>query len=280
MAWLMVSPTLLIVLSIALIPVLATVYLSLHHATVARTGSFTGLANYGAVLRDPIFSEALTNTAVFTVVSVVIELIIGLTVALVLNSSFRGRGLVRATVLLPWAFPLSIAAVLARLMLQDQVGIGSYLARSVGLIHGPILSSPGALLVVIIIVDVWTSTPFMAFLLLAGLQAIPGSLYEAAEVDGAGPFQRLLRITLPLLKPSILVALLFRTLQAWAVYDLFYVMALNQTNSISTYVYQDVRGSGLQFGPGAAAAVLTFVSSLFIAGLFLKTFGARTVQET
>ena len=280
LAWLMVSPTVVVVLAIALIPVLETVYLSLHHSTVVQTGSFAGLDNYRTVWSDPAFHEALANTAIFTIVSVSIELAIGLAVALVLNSQFRGRGWVRAVVLLPWAFPLAVAAVLARLMLQDQVGIGAYLARSVGLVNGPILSNPTALLVAIIIVDVWTSTPFMAFLLLAGLQTIPDNVYEAAQVDGANAWQRFAHITLPLLKPATLVALLFRTLQAWAVYDLFYVMALNQTSSLSTYVYEDVRVSELQFGPGTAAAVFTFVSSLAIAAMFLKSFGVRAVQET
>ena len=275
-AWAMVMPTILVILAVALLPILDTVWLSLHQASVTETGNFVGLGNFKFLFSDPVFLEALKNTGIFTVVSVSVELVIGLGIALVLNQHFRGRGAVRAIVLLPWAFPLSVAAVLARLMLQDQVGILSYIAHSLGLVDGPILSNPTALLVSVIMIDVWTSVPFMALLLLAGLQTIPGEVHEAARVDGASGVQRFFRITLPLLWPAILVALLFRTLQAWAVYDLFYVLAQQQLESLSTYVYQGVRISELNFAPGTAAAVFTFVTSLGIVFLFIRGFGART----
>ena len=278
-AWAMVSPTILVVLAVALLPIADTVWLSLHQASVTETGDFVGLDNFKFLFSDPVFTEALKHTAIFTVVSVAIELVLGLGIALVLNQHFRGRGAVRAIVLIPWAFPLSVAAVLGRLMLQDQIGVLSYIAHSLGLAHGPILSDPNSLLVSVILVDVWTSVPFMALLLLAGLQTIPGDVIEAARVDGASAVQRFLRITLPLLWPAILVALLFRTLQAWAVYDLFYVMAQRQLESLSTYVYQGVRISELNFAPGTAAAVFTFLTSLAIAALFIRGFGARTAEE-
>ncbi len=278
-AWAMVSPTVLVVLAVALIPVLQTVWLSLHQATVTEMGPFVGLDNFDFLFSDPAFTEALRNTAIFTVVGVSIELLLGLGIALVLNQHFRGRGAVRAIVLIPWAFPLSVAAVLGKLMLQDQVGILAHFAQSLGLVDGPILSDPNSLLFAVILVDVWTSVPFIALLLLAGLQTIPGEVTEAARVDGASAVQRFFRITLPLLRPAILVALLFRTLQAWAVYDLFYVMAQRQLESISTYVYEGVRISELNFAPGTAAAVFAFVTSLAIAMLFIRGFGARTAGE-
>ncbi|HVO55068.1 MAG TPA: sugar ABC transporter permease [Solirubrobacterales bacterium] len=278
-AWAMVAPTILVVLAVALLPIADTVWLSLHQASVTETGAFVGLDNFKFIFSDPAFTEALKNTAIFTVVSVAIELVLGLGIALVLNQHFRGRGAIRAIVLIPWAFPLSVAAVLGRLMLQDQVGILSYIAHGLGLAHGPILSDPNSLLVSVILVDVWTSVPFMALLLLAGLQTIPGEVIEAARVDGASAAQRLFRITLPLLWPAILLALLFRTLQAWAVYDLFYVMAQRQLESLSTYVYQGVRVSELNFAPGTAAAVFTFLTSLAIVVLFIRGFGARTAGE-
>lgn len=278
-SWAMVTPTILVVLAVAFLPVLDTIYLSLHHATVTETGGFAGLANYSFLFSDPTFRSALVDTTIFTAAAVSVELVIGLGVALVLNERFRGRGAVRAIVLIPWAFPLSVAAVIGRLMLQDQVGIVSYLAHSIGLAHSPILSNPTSLLISVIVVDIWTSTPFMALLLLAGLQTIPQELNEAARVDGATAVQRFFHITLPLLRPAMLVALLFRTLQAWAVYDLFYVMAGRQINSLSTYVYEGVRISELNFAPGAAAAVFTFATSLAIALIYIKGFGVRTVQE-
>lgn len=278
-AYSMLLPTVAIVLAVALIPVLDTIYLSLHHSSVTATGGFAGLDNYTTLFKDPAFREALKNTSIFTVVSVSIELVVGLGVALVLNRRFRGRGLLRTAVLMPWAFPLVVAALLFRLMLQDQVGILSYVAHQVGLAHGPILSDPTSLMISLIVVDVWTSTPFMAVLLLAGLQTIPDDVLEAARVDGATAVQRFFRVTLPLLTPALLVGLLFRTLQAWSVYDLFWVMAQRQLDSLSTYVYESVRVSQLDFAPGAAAAVLIFASSILIALVYMKGLGHRGTEE-
>lgn len=267
------SPTLVVILLVTLVPVAVTAYLSVHQATLDSAGAYVGLDNYRYIAGDPAFRLALQNTALFTIVAVAIELVLGLAVAVVLNQAFRGRAVLRSIVLLPWAFPLSVAAVLGRLMLQDQTGIVSTLLTRVGLVHGSILSSPSDLLTATIVVDVWTSTPFVAFLLLAGLQSIPPSVLEAAAVDGAGPVRLLWHVILPLLRSAILVAILFRTLQAWAVYDLFYVMGLNQINSLSTYVYRDVRLSELQFAHGSAAAVFVFATSLLIAVAFMKGLG-------
>lgn len=278
-AWAMVAPTVLVVLAVAFLPVVDTIYLSLHHSTVTHTGGFAGLSNFTALFSDPAFLQSLKYTTIFTLVSIPVELVIGMAVALVLHRRFRGRGLLRALVLIPWAFPLAVAAVLARLMLQDPFGILQYLAQQVGLVHGPILSNYTALLVGVIVVDVWTSTPFIALLLLAGLQTIPTDVLEAARVDGATRVQSFFHVTLPLLKPAMLVALLFRTLQAWAVYDLFWVMAEHNINSLSTYVYQGVTQSDLNFAPATAAAVFAFVTSLAIALVYIKGFGTRTVQE-
>jgi ABC-type sugar transport system permease subunit len=278
-AWAMVTPTILAVLAVALVPVLAAAYLSLHHATISQTGGFAGLANYSALFSDPAFTEALKYTAIFTVLTVAIEFAIAMPVALVLHRRFRGRGALRALVLIPWAFPLAIAAVLARLMLQDPFGLVQYWLGQIGLVHGPILSNTTGLLLAIVAVDVWTSTPFVALLLLAGLQTIPEELHEAARVDGATSVQLFFRITLPLLRPAILVAALFRTLQAWAAFDLFWVMAGRNIDSLSTYVYQGITQTSLNFAPATAAAVFTFASALAIALLFIKGFGAKTVQR-
>lgn len=275
----MVSPAVLLIVVVAFLPVLYTIYLSLHEATVTTTGSFVGLANYVEVFEDPAFRSALANTVIFTVVSVPLELALGLGIALTLNRWFRGRGLMRAAVLVPWAFPVVISALMWRLMLQDQVGIVSYVAQTVGLGDGPILSNRTSLMIAAIGVDVWKTTPFMALLLLAGLQTIPGEVLEAARVDGANAVQRLWRIVLPLLKPTILVALLFRTLEAWSVYDLFWVMSDRKLDSLSTYVYEGVRVSQLQFAPGTAAAVFVFVTAIAIAMVYLKGLGARTGIE-
>ena len=278
-AYYMVLPALLIILLVAFFPILQAVNLSLRQATVAVTGPFVGFENYSEMFQNPGFMEGLTNTLIFTVVSVTLEFFIGLVIALAINRAFRGRGLVRAAVLVPWAFPTVISAVMWRLMFQDQVGIVNYVANAVGIISQPILSDRTLLLVGVILVDVWKTTPFVALLLLAGLQTIPGDVYEAARVDGANVWQRFLRITLPLLYPTILVALLFRTLDAYRVFDLFWALSNRELESLSTFVYEGVRVSQLQFAQGNAASVFIFVTAFLIALFFIKVLGMQTSTE-
>src|SRR5918999_5118251 len=180
----MVLPALLIILIIAFFPILQAINLSLRQATVIQAGPFVGLENYTEMFQNPDFLEGLTNTAIFTVVSVTLEFLIGLGIALAINQAFAGRGLVRAAILVPWAFPTVISAVMWRLMFQDQVGVINYVVNTLGIISQPILSDRTLLLIAAVGVDVWKTTPFMALLLLAGLQTIPGDVYEAARVDG------------------------------------------------------------------------------------------------
>ncbi len=275
----MVLPSLVIILIVALIPIVSSVWLSLHQATIVQTGAFVGLQNYITVFQDSSFLSGFKNTLIFTVVSVFFEFIIGLAIALAINRAFRGRGLVRAAVLVPWAFPTVISAAMWRLMFQDQVGIINYVANTLGLINQPILSNNTLLLIAAILVDVWKTTPFMALLLLAGLQTIPGDVYEAARVDGANILQRFFQITLPLLKPTILVAVLFRTLDSYRVFDLFWVLSNRQLESLSTYVYEGVRITQLQFATGNAAAVFIFVTAFLLALFFIKVLGMQTSTE-
>jgi trehalose/maltose transport system permease protein len=166
-----------------------------------------------------------------------------------------------------------------RLMFQDQVGVINYVANALGIISEPILSDDTLLLIGATLVDVWKTTPFMALLLLAGLQTIPGEVYEAAKVDGANMMQRFFRITLPLLKGTILVAVLFRTLDAYRVYDLFWALSNRELDSLSTFVYEGVRISQLNFAPGNAAAVFIFVTAFLIALFFIKVLGMQTSAE-
>jgi trehalose/maltose transport system permease protein len=278
-AYYMILPALIIVFVVAFYPVLYGIVLSFTDSTVIAFGSFVGLENYVEMFQNPDFLEGLSNTLIFTVVSVGLEFAIGLAIALAINQAFRGRGLVRAAVLVPWAFPTVISAAMWRLMFQNQVGIIQYVANAVGLISEPILSDRTLLLIAAIVVDTWKTTPFMALLLLAGLQVIPGDVYEAARVDGANVMQRFFRITLPLLKGAILVALLFRTLDAYRAYDLFWVLGNRTLQSLSTFVYEGVRISQLQFGQGNAAAVFIFVTSFLIALFFIRVLGMRTSVE-
>jgi trehalose/maltose transport system permease protein len=279
MAYYMVLPALLIIVVVAFFPILYGIVLSLTDSTVTAFGSFVGLENYTEMFQDPDFRVGLFNTVVFTVASVTLEFVIGLAIALAVNRAFRGRGLVRAAILVPWAFPTVISAVMWRLMFQPGIGIFQYVGETIGLISGPVLSDPTLLLIAAILIDVWKTTPFMALLLLAGLQVIPGEVYEAARVDGANVWQRFFRITLPLLKGAILVAVLFRTLDAYRVYDLFWAFGARELQSLSTFVYEGVRISQLQFGPGNAAAVFIFVTAFLIALFFIKVLGMQTSAE-
>lgn len=278
-AYYMVLPALLIILIIAFYPVLSSIWLSVHQSTITQTGPFNGLENYKGIFQNSDFLDGLFNTIVFTVASVILEFILGLGIALAINRAFRGRGLVRAAVLVPWAFPTVISAAMWRLMFQDQVGVINVVANDIGLISQPILSDRTLLLIASILVDTWKTTPFMALLLLAGLQTIPGDVYEAARVDGANVFQRFFQLTLPLLKPTILVAVLFRTLDSYRVYDLFWVMSNRQLESLSTFVYKGVRISQLQFAQGNAAAVFIFITAFLLALFFIYGLGMQTSTE-
>ncbi|CAN5811982.1 sugar ABC transporter permease [soil metagenome] len=278
-AYYMILPTLVTIVVIAFFPIAYSVLLSVTDSSLTDIGSFVGIQNYVDVFVNGDFLGGLTNTVVFTVVSVFFEFIIGLAIALAINKAFRGRGLVRAAILVPWAFPPAISAAMWRLMMQDQVGIIQYVASTLGVISQPILSDQGLLLISCIVVDVWKTTPFMALLLLAGLQTIPGDVYEAARVDGANVMQRFWRITLPLLKNAALVALLFRTLDSYRMFDLFWVMTNQELQSLSTFVFESLRVSQLQFPQGNAAAVFIFVSAFLIALFFIRVLGMQTSQE-
>jgi trehalose/maltose transport system permease protein len=280
LAYILVTPAVVIILAIALVPLLYAIWLSFQEIIINQSSSFVGLQNYGEMLQDPDFHSALINTTVFTVLSVSLELVAGMAIALALSRAFKGRGIARATALAPWAFPPAIAAVMWRLMFQDQVGGGivAYLIKSSGIYTHPILGSDAALIGAAVLVDAWKTTPFMALLLLAGLQVIPQDVYEASKVDGATSWQQFWRVTLPLVRPAMLVALLFRTLDAWRVYDLLWVMGNRQLNSLSVYVYNGVKISQLNFSLGNAAAVFVFLSSIAIAFVFIKVLGTRAVE--
>jgi trehalose/maltose transport system permease protein len=278
-AYYMVLPALLIIVVVAFYPILSSLWLSLHEATITSTGAFAGFENYREMFSNSDFMEGLSNTVIFTVASVLLEFVIGLAIALAINRAFVGRGLVRAAVLVPWAFPTVVSAVMWRLMFQNDVGIINYVANALGIISDPILSDRTLLLIAAILVDTWKTTPFMALLLLAGLQTISGDVYEAARVDGANVIQRFFQITLPLLKPTILVAVLFRTLDSYRVFDLFWAMSNRELESLSTFVYKGVKISQLQFAQGNAAAVFIFVTAFLIALFFIKVLGMQTSTE-
>jgi multiple sugar transport system permease protein len=227
---------------------------------------------------DGRFWQSLTNSLVFTVVSVVIELILGMGIALVLNTAFRGRGVVRTIAILPWALPTALIALAWTWIFNDQFGVVNDILIKLGLIQAGInwLGDPTLAMVALIVADVWKATPFISILLLAGLQSIPSDLYEAYAIDGATPWQSFRQITLPLLMPQILIAALFRIAQSFGIFDLVAVMTgggpAGATEMVSIYVYSTVMRY-LDFGYGAALVVITFlvlIVSVWVATTILK----------
>lgn len=284
LAWLFVLPALGLVALVALFPLGWTAWESLHLHDLRmpwRGRPFIGLANYVELLGDPRFHGALLHTIGFTVVSVALELVIGLAAALALDRAFRGRGLVRAAVVLPWAIPTVVAALLWRFMFESEAGIANAALEGLGVVREPVVWFVRAQTawVPVVLADVWKATPFVALLLLAGLQGIDRSLYEAAAVDGAGPWWRLRHVTLPLLKPAILVALVFRTLDAFRVFDLIYVMTGGgpgtATEPIALYTFNALL-QNLRFGYGAALSMVVFAITFALALLYIRWLGAGT----
>lgn len=278
--WWFLSPTLLVLFLVGLYPLLQTFWMSLTDARMAsgREPQFVGLQNYADLLTRRPFWDAVTTTVIFTVTSVTLELILGLFIALIVHSSFRGRGLLRAAMLIPWALPTVVSAKIWNYMLVDTYGVvNDILVTRLGILPEKIawLAEPGLALGAVIAVDVWKTTPFAALLLLAGLQMIPRQTYEAAAVDGASAWQQLTRITLPLLKPMILVVLIFRTLDALRVFDAIWVLTRGQlgTESMATYTFRQMIDFR-RLGFGSACSVTIFVLiAIFVAFFLLLTRG-------
>ncbi|MDC7699314.1 carbohydrate ABC transporter permease [Vogesella indigofera] len=267
MAWLLVAPSLLVLLAIAGLPLLRTFWMSLSDAQLADLSSrqFVGLANYigdSGVLSDPEWWGAVRNTLWFALMSVGMETVLGLGIALMLNHPSRLKTLLRAAVLVPWAIPTVVSAKMWSWMLHDQFGVINAMLLALGLIGEPLAwtADPDLAFATIVLVDVWKTTPFMALLILAALQMVPSDCYEAARVDGVPKWSVFLHLTLPLITPAVLVAMIFRTLDALRVFDLIYVMTSNSrtTKSMSVYVREQMIDFQL-VGYGSAAATLLFL---------------------
>ncbi|MFX3617141.1 MAG: carbohydrate ABC transporter permease [Sporolactobacillus sp.] len=248
------------------------------------TSNFIGLKGYWRALTDARLGSALWNTLLFTVVSVFFEFVLGLGLAMIMNKAFRGQGLIRTTSLIPWAIPTAVAALMWSYLYDGSSGIVANFFQTIGLIPNSsdlLLSQTGAMISTIL-ADVWKTTPYMAILLLAGLQNIPEGIYEAAGIDGANKVQKFFRITLPMLKPAILVALLFRTLDAFRVFDLIYVLTNGgpggATETLSLYSYKMMFGQ-TNFGYGSVIVMLMFVCVAIIATLYVKVLGANLMDK-
>jgi trehalose/maltose transport system permease protein len=263
LGWLLLLPALAVVAFVAFYPLGKTVYQSFTDqqflAGIEPT-KWVGLQNYKDLWHDPDFRHSVTLTIKFTVITVAFEFVFGLIIALVVNSSFRGRGAMRAVMLVPWAIPTVVAAQMWKWMLNDTFGVITDLTKKTHASSNPPSWLTDHPLASVCAVDIWKTTPFVALLLLAGLQVIPKDLYEAAAVDGASKIQQFFRITLPLLMPAILVTLVFRTLDALRVFDVFYVFFGNRpdTQTMAVYDQSTIVGDG-SVGYGAAISVAIFL---------------------
>src|ERR1044071_5766545 len=277
LAFAMVSPSMLLIALVAAYPILYAVWLSLHEYSVrvaglSRWAGPLGLNNYKTALQNSEFWDAMVTTLIFTVSSVFLELLIGLAMALAMHKAFRGQGALRTVVLVPWAILTVVTAIMWKTMFVSPYGFVNTILGTSTVWLG---SEPQAL-IVIIIADVWKTAPFMALLILAGLQVIPGEIYEAAKVDGASTWQRFRKITLPLLMPAILVALIFRTLDALRIFDLPYVLTQGQngTSTLST-IAQETFATNRIYGLGSAMAVLTFIVVMIVSFSYIRFVGGN-----
>jgi multiple sugar transport system permease protein len=277
-AWLLCAPAVTVMLLVTGYPILYAVYLSLRKEDLRFPGQseFVGLANYADVLTSSTWWSDVFNTLVVTVFSVGIELVLGMLIALVMHRAIFGRGAVRTSVLIPYGIVTVVAAFTWLYAFQKTSG---FVPQWLGLQTDPFASRAGSFLV-IILTEVWKTTPFMALLLLAGLSLVPDELHEAARVDGASAWQRFWRITVPLIRPAILVALLFRTLDAFRVFDTVFIQTrgANGTETVSILGYNELI-TRLNLGVGSAVSVLIFLCVILIAVIFVKGLGASTAQQ-
>jgi multiple sugar transport system permease protein len=281
---LLAAPAILTILLIAVIPLAGTIWDSLFRLSLRFENAprpFIGLDNYVSVLTDDAWYNALSVTGLVAGVSVAAELVLGMIIALLINRSFRGRGIVRASVLVPWALTTVVSAKMWAWIYDGRYGVANDLLLRVGLIDAPIifLVKPEVTIWAMIVAEIWKTTPFMALLILAGLQLIPSELYEASALDGASRWQTFWRVTLPLLKPTILVAMLFRTIDAVRMFDLPRVLTNGgpgkSTETVVLYTYNTLFTS-LNFGYGSTLAVMSFLIVMFISFIYIKVLGTPT----
>ena len=280
LAWMLCAPAVVTMVLVTGFPIAYAVYLSLqkYDLRFPDQKEFVGLSNYVDVLTSSTWWSDVWNTSLITIVSVSIELVLGMLIALVMHRAIFGRGPVRAAILIPYGIVTVVAAFAWRYAFDPTSGF----VQGLPLISdsaAPLTERSGSL-IVIILTEVWKTTPFMALLLLAGLALVPDELHEAAKVDGASAIQRFFRITIPLMRPAILVALLFRTLDAFRLFDTVFIQTqgANGTETVSILSY-NVLISRVNLGLGSAVSVLIFICVLLIAFLFVKGLGTSTAQQ-
>jgi multiple sugar transport system permease protein len=273
LGWMLCAPAAIVMLAVTAYPIGYAVYLSLQRLDLRfpDQSEFVGLDNYISVLTSSLWWDDVLNTVIITVASVAIELVIGMALALIMHRTIFARGPVRASILIPYGIITVVAAFAWQFAWTPGTG---FLPGLLGIDTDP-LTDRASSFGIIILAEVWKTTPFMALLLLAGLALVPDELHEAAKVDGANAVQRFFRITIPLMKPAILVALLFRTLDAFRVFDTVFIMTAgaNNTETVSILGY-NLLINRLNLGLGSAASVLIFLIVCLIAFVFVKLLGA------
>lgn len=279
-AWLFLAPTLALLALVAGWPLLRTIYFAFTDATLMDIGrhEFIGLLNFELLATDPDWWRAVWNTLLFATVSVALETLLGLVIALTLDTKLRGRGPLRAAMLIPWAIPTVVSAQMWGWMLHDQYGVINEVLLTLGVIAQPWawVADPSLALWSVVAVDVWKTTPFMALLILAALQLVPRDVYEAARIDGLGPVGIFFRITLPLIRPGLMVAVLFRALDALRVFDLMYVLTGNSPATASMSVYARQQLVDFQdVGVGSAASTFLVMVVAACAALIITAGRVR-----
>jgi multiple sugar transport system permease protein len=285
MGWAFSAPALLVILGVTIFPIVYSVIMSLNTVTVTGSGfsldGFT-LSNYNLVLHSSLWRDALFFTLYYTLITVIVELILGTCIALVLERLAAGRGLMMALLLIPWSMITVINAELWAYIYNGTYGVADYILGALGFGHPVILGTPTSAIIGLMIADIWKTTPFVAIIVLAGLVMLPGDVFEAAEVDGASGWYTFWRITLPLLRPTIALAIIFRVLQAFGLFDLPYVMTGGgpgtATQSLAILAYNALF-KNLAFGPGAAVATTTALLVLLACLASLRVFRVQVGQE-
>jgi multiple sugar transport system permease protein len=279
LAAILLSPAMAVIALVAAYPIGYAIWLSLNEYSVRTPGlsRWAGLKNYTDAFASSEFWDAVVTTFIFTGLSVSLELVIGLGMALAMHEAFKGRGLLRTVVLVPWAVLTVVSAITWRTLFEPELGLAPQIFSTIGIAENVVwLGQEGYAMAVMVLADVWKTAPFMALLLLAGLQVIPDDVYDAAKVDGATTWQRFRRITVPLLMPAILVALIFRTLDALRIFDLPYVLTggSNGTTTLSLIAHQELTSNRL-IGYGSALSVLTFIIVMAVSFLYIRTVGGN-----
>ncbi|GID29222.1 carbohydrate ABC transporter membrane protein 1 (CUT1 family) [Paractinoplanes brasiliensis] len=279
LGWLLCAPAAFVMVAVTAYPILYSIWLSLQRYDLKfpENREFIGLANYATVLSNEYWWTAFGVTMLITVISVAVELVLGMGLALIMHRTIIGRGLVRTSALIPYGIVTVVAAFSWRYAWTPGTG---YLANLVSPDGAPLTERASAL-AIIILAEIWKTTPFMALLLMAGLALVPDDLLKAASMDGASWWQRFTKVMLPVMKPAILVALLFRTLDAFRVFDNIYVLTAgaNETSSVSMIAYNNLM-KGLNLGIGSTMSVLIFVTVAIIAFIFVKLFGTAAPGST